>query len=41
VGTPDAVGRVGKIKHTGAIAFTDARPKDYGAELGYNWHAGH
>ena len=25
----------------GTIAFTDARPKDYWAELGYDWHAGH
>jgi hypothetical protein len=29
------------IKRIGTIAFTDARPKDYWAELGYDWHAGH
>ncbi|WP_046243772.1 molybdopterin-dependent oxidoreductase [Hymenobacter terrenus] len=29
------------IKRIGTIAFTDVRPKDYWAELGYDWHAGH
>lgn len=29
------------IKRIGTIAFADVRPKDYWAELGYDWHAGH
>ena len=29
------------LKRIGTIAFTAARPKDYWAELGYDWHAGH
>lgn len=29
------------IKRIGTIAFTDARPDDYWAKLGYDWHAGH
>jgi len=29
------------IKRLGTIAFTDVRPRDYWAELGYDWHAGH
>jgi DMSO/TMAO reductase YedYZ molybdopterin-dependent catalytic subunit len=32
---------VKQIKRIGTIAFTDARPKDYWAELGYDWQAGH
>jgi len=28
------------IKRVGAIAFTDARPRDYWAEHGYDWYAG-
>ena len=29
------------LKRIGTIAFVDARPKDYWAELGYDWDAGH
>ena len=29
------------IKNIGKIKFTDERPKDYWAELGYDWYAGH
>ena len=29
------------LKRIGTIAFADARPKDYWAELGYDWDAGH
>jgi len=29
------------IKNIGKIKFTDDRPKDYWAELGYDWYAGH
>ena len=29
------------LKRIGTIRFTDARPPDYWAELGYDWHAGH
>ena len=29
------------IKRIGTIAFADTRPKDYWAEQGYDWHAGH
>ena len=29
------------IKHIGKIKFTDERPRDYWAELGYDWYAGH
>lgn len=29
------------IKQVGTIRFTDARPPDYWAELGYDWYAGH
>ena len=29
------------IKRLGTIAFADTRPKDYWAELGYDWDAGH
>ncbi|HEX8327599.1 MAG TPA: molybdopterin-dependent oxidoreductase [Hymenobacter sp.] len=29
------------IKRIGSIAFADTRPKDYWAELGYDWDAGH
>jgi len=29
------------IKQIGAIRFTDRRPEDYWAELGYDWFAGH
>lgn len=29
------------IKRIGTLAFTDQRPADYWAELGYDWHAGH
>lgn len=29
------------IKRIGTIAFTDTRPADYWAELGYDWSAGH
>ena len=32
---------VKQIKRIGTIAFTDARPDDYWAKLGYDWHAGH
>lgn len=28
------------IKRVGKISFTDARPKDYWAERGYDWYAG-
>jgi len=28
------------IKRIGTIAYTDARPKDYWAERGYDWYAG-
>lgn len=28
------------IKRVGAIVFTDARPRDYWAERGYDWYAG-
>lgn len=30
-----------QIKRIGTIAFTDTRPDDYWAKLGYDWHAGH
>ena len=30
-----------QIKRIGTIAFTDARPTDYWAQRGYDWHAGH
>ena len=30
-----------QIKRIGTIAFTDARPDDYWAKRGYDWHAGH
>ncbi|WP_310391700.1 molybdopterin-dependent oxidoreductase [Hymenobacter sp.] len=29
------------LKRIGTIAFADTRPKDYWAELGYDWDAGH
>ena len=29
------------LKRIGTMAFADARPKDYWAELGYDWDAGH
>ncbi|GAC1367552.1 MAG: molybdopterin-dependent oxidoreductase [Hymenobacter sp.] len=29
------------LKRIGTIAFADERPKDYWAELGYDWDAGH
>jgi DMSO/TMAO reductase YedYZ molybdopterin-dependent catalytic subunit len=29
------------IKQIGTIRFTDAKPADYWAELGYDWYAGH
>ena len=29
------------LKRIGAIAFADTRPRDYWAELGYDWDAGH
>lgn len=29
------------LKRIGTIAFADTRPKDYWAELGYDWNAGH
>ena len=29
------------LKRIGTIAFADTRPKDYWAELGYDWYAGH
>lgn len=29
------------LKRIGTIAFADARPKDYWAELGYDWDSGH
>jgi len=29
------------LKRLGTIAFADTRPKDYWAELGYDWDAGH
>jgi DMSO/TMAO reductase YedYZ molybdopterin-dependent catalytic subunit len=29
------------IKRIGTIAFTDARPRDFWAERGYDWYAGH
>jgi DMSO/TMAO reductase YedYZ molybdopterin-dependent catalytic subunit len=29
------------IKRIGLIRFTDARPRDYWAERGYDWYAGH
>ena len=29
------------IKNIGKIKFTDERPRDYWAELGYDWYAGH
>ena len=29
------------VKRIGTIAFADTRPKDYWAELGYDWDAGH
>ncbi len=29
------------IKRVGAIRFSDRRPADYWAELGYDWFAGH
>lgn len=29
------------IKRIGTLAFADARPRDYWAELGYDWDAGH
>jgi hypothetical protein len=29
------------LKNLGAIQFTDTRPKDYWAERGYDWYAGH
>ena len=29
------------LKRIGTIAFTDVRPADYWAKLGYDWHAGH
>jgi DMSO/TMAO reductase YedYZ molybdopterin-dependent catalytic subunit len=29
------------IKRIGTIRFTDQRPKDYWAERGYDWYAGH
>jgi DMSO/TMAO reductase YedYZ molybdopterin-dependent catalytic subunit len=29
------------IKRLGTIAFADTRPKDYWAELGYDWDSGH
>ena len=29
------------IKRIGTISFTSARPDDYWAKLGYDWHAGH
>ena len=29
------------LKRIGTIAFADVRPKDYWAELGYDWDAGH
>ena len=31
---------VKNLKRIGAIAFSDERPKDYWAELGYDWYAG-
>ncbi len=29
------------LKRIGSIAFADTKPRDYWAELGYDWHAGH
>jgi DMSO/TMAO reductase YedYZ molybdopterin-dependent catalytic subunit len=29
------------IKNIGKIKFTDERPRDYWAERGYDWYAGH
>jgi hypothetical protein len=29
------------LKRIGTIAFTDTRPRDYWAERGYDWYAGH
>jgi DMSO/TMAO reductase YedYZ molybdopterin-dependent catalytic subunit len=29
------------LKRIGRIAFTDSRPRDYWAERGYDWYAGH
>jgi DMSO/TMAO reductase YedYZ molybdopterin-dependent catalytic subunit len=29
------------LKRIGTIAFTDQRPRDYWAERGYDWYAGH
>lgn len=29
------------LKRIGTIAFTDTRPADYWAEMGYDWYAGH
>ena len=29
------------LKRIGTISFADTRPKDYWAELGYDWDAGH
>lgn len=29
------------LKQIGKISFTDVRPKDYWAEQGYDWYAGH
>jgi DMSO/TMAO reductase YedYZ molybdopterin-dependent catalytic subunit len=30
-----------QIKRIGRIEFTDVRPKDFWAERGYDWYAGH
>ncbi|GAB3578317.1 molybdopterin-dependent oxidoreductase [Hymenobacter daeguensis] len=30
-----------QLKRIGTLAFADARPKDFWAELGYDWDAGH
>ncbi len=32
---------INRLKRIGTIAFADTRPKDYWAELGYDWDAGH
>jgi len=32
---------VKQIKRIGTMSFTDVRPADYWAKLGYDWHAGH